>query len=138
MMGRHWLRSVTATAAFAATIPALFASASSAHPSTATKCAAITAGGHRYNVSAIAVKCSFADTWVAVLAKKPLGAHARNVRLFGGPAGYTCQAGTKAAGAAMPDIPATVQIAGNCAKGPGGLGGFGGRPYFNWVVVSKA
>jgi hypothetical protein len=37
----------------------------------------------------------------------------------------------------MPDVNANVQIAGNCAKGPAGLGGFGGGPYFNWVIVSK-
>jgi hypothetical protein len=34
----------------------------------------------------------------------------------------------------MPDIKPNVQTAGNCAKGPAGLGGFGNAPYFNWVV----
>jgi hypothetical protein len=111
-------------------------SASSAH-AVSKKCAVAAAGGHAYNVSAISVSCSFADRWVAALAGKRLAANVRNVRISGGPKGFTCEAGTKTPSVAMPDIKPNVQIAGNCAKGPGGLGGFGGAPYFNWVVVQK-
>lgn len=132
------LLGVATTTSLAAAILAGLTSVAFARPLTVTKCAAVSTGGHKYNVSATGVTCSFADKWVVVLAKKPLGAHSRNVRLSGVPSEYTCQAGTKAAGVDMPDVAGTVQVAGNCAKGPAGLGGFGGgNPYFNWVVVSK-
>lgn len=101
------------------------------------KCSVAKAGGHSYNVSAIAVKCSFADKWVAALAGKRLQTNGRSVPLPGGPSGYTCRAGTKGPNDHMPDVKPNVQIAGNCTTGPAGLGGFGGAPYFNWVVVSK-
>ena len=129
---------VAAMASMACAPLAAFTSVALASHSAVIKCASVSTGGHKYNVSATAVTCSFADKWVVMLAKKQLGAHSRNVRLSGAPTGYNCQAGTKAAGVDMPDIATTAQVAGNCAKGPAGLGGFGGgNPYFNWVVVSK-
>ena len=106
-------------------------------PPASKKCGVATTGGHGYAVSAIAVSCSFADTWVAVLAGKRLRSNVRSAPISGGPTGYDCRAGTKAPNDTMPEVKANVQIAGNCAKGPAGLGGFGGAPYFNWVVVSK-
>ena len=103
----------------------------------AKKCSVAKAGGHSYTVSAIAVSCSFADSWVAKLASERLRPHTVNAQITGAPAGYHCRAGTKAATDAMPDVQGDVQISGNCAKGPAGLGGFGNTPYFNWVVVHK-
>jgi len=97
------------------------------------KCAPISVGGHVYNVSATHTLCSFAEKWVAKLAGGRLAAHSSNVALSNGPKGFTCQAGTKGAGIAMPGIPSDVQISGNCAKGLG----LGPAPYFNWVVKSK-
>lgn len=115
---------------------AIVPTASPAH-AVSKKCALAKAGGHSYNVSATAVPCSFADTWVAALAGKRLQPNSRSVSISGGPSGYTCRAGTKGPSDHMPDVKTNVQIAGNCAKGPAGLGGFGGGPYFNWVIVSK-
>ena len=115
---------------------AVVSPASSAHDVT-KKCSLAKAGGHSYNVSAIAVSCAFADKWVAALAGKRLKPNVRSVPVSGGPSGYSCRAGTKGPSDHMPDVKSNVQIAGNCAKGPAGLGGFGGTPYFNWVVVSK-
>ena len=130
---RKVLGALTATACLTA---ALVLSAGASAAPAATKCTAVKAGGHTYNVSAIKVACSFADTWVGKLAGKPLAPNSRNVPIAGGPKGFTCQGGTKGK-EVMPGVAANVQIAGNCAKGPGGLGGFGGGPYFNWVVVHK-
>ena len=103
----------------------------------AKKCSVAKSGGHTYTVSAIAVSCSFADSWVAKLAAERLKPRSANIQISGGPAGFQCRAGTKAATDTMPDVQGNVQISGNCAKGPGGLGGFGNSPYFNWVVVRK-
>ena len=103
----------------------------------AKKCRVAKAGGHSYTVSAIAVSCSFADHWVSKLAGERLKPHSANIQIAGGPAGFQCRAGTKAATDTMPDVQGNVQIGGNCAKGPAGLGGFGNSPYFNWVVVHK-
>jgi hypothetical protein len=55
---------------------------------------------------------------------------------LGRPAKYSCRAGSKGPNDNFPSLKANVQIAVNCAKGPAGLGGFGGAPYFNWVFVS--
>lgn len=112
------------------------ASASPAR-SVSKKCSVAKARGHSYNVSAIAVSCSFADKWVAALAGKRLPPNVRSVPIAGAPSGYTCRAGTKGPSDHMPDVKPNVQIAGNCAKGQAGLGGFGNTPYFNWVVVSN-
>ena len=109
--------------------------ASSAH-AVSKKCSPATAGGHSYNVSAIAVSCSFADKWVAELAGKRLQTNGKSVPISGGPAKYSCRAGSKGPNDNFPKLKANVQIAGNCAKGAAGLGGFGGAPYFNWVVIS--
>ena len=97
------------------------------------KCAPIPVGGHVYFVSETHTLCSFAEKWVAKLAGGRLAAHSSNVALSNGPKGFTCQAGTKGSGVAMPGIPSDVQISGNCAKGLG----LGPAPYFNWVVKTK-
>ena len=97
------------------------------------KCAPISVGGHVYYVSETHTLCAFAEKWVAKLAGRRLAAHSSNVALSNGPNGFTCQAGTKGAGVAMPGIPSDVQISGNCAKGLG----LGPAPYFNWVVKAK-
>jgi len=96
-----------------------------------TKCPPVKAGGQTYSVSTTKVTCSLADTWVTRLAGKRIAPHSSQVKLVGGPRGFRCVGGTKSAGADMPGIAANVDIAGNCAKG---LGVLGGGPYFNWVV----
>ena len=126
----------TATVLLCLVVLAVAPSTTSARTA-AKKCSVAKAGGHSYSVSAIAVSCSFADKWVAALAGKRLRPNVRSLPISGGPAGYNCRAGTKGPSDTMPDVQPNVQIAGNCAKGPAGLGGFGGSPYFNWVVVSK-
>ena len=116
------------TAAAALCAPAAFSA-----KSPVKKCAPVATGGHVYYVSTTHAACTLADKWVGALAAKRLAAHSSNVPLPNGPKGFTCQAGTKPASADMPDIPANVQVSGNCAKGLG----LGPSPYFNWVVKSK-
>ena len=100
------------------------------------KCSVAKAGGQSYNVSAIAVSCAFADKWVVALAGKRLQTNGKSVTISGGPAKYICRGGSKGPNDNFPKLKANIQIAGNCAKGAAGLGGFGGAPYFNWVVIS--
>jgi len=124
-------RGIPAVVVAAAAIGAPSAAAAPA----AKQCAPINAGGHAYSVSAISTSCSFADKWAAKLAGKRLGAHVASTPLPGGPAGWSCRAGTKARSEPLlAHLPANVQIAGNCGKGNAVLGGLGGSPYFNWSI----
>src|SRR5437763_17081389 len=63
----------------------------------AKKCSVAKAGGHNYTVSAIAVSCPLADSWVSKLAGERLKPNSVNIPIAGGPAGFQCRAGTKAA-----------------------------------------
>jgi len=119
--------------AFASMLAAAVVAPSALATSQAKKCAPIPVGGHVYYVSVTHTACSFAEKWVAKLAGGRLAVHSSNVALANGPTGFTCQAGTKGPGVAMPGIPSDVQISGNCAKGLG----LGPAPYFNWVVKAK-
>jgi len=114
---------------------AAIGTASAAAAPAAKQCAPIKAGGETYTVSVISASCSFADKWAAKLAGKRLAAHVASTPLPGGPAGWSCRAGTRArTQPLLAHLPANVQIAGNCGKGNAILGGLGGSPYFNWSI----
>jgi len=93
-------------------------------------CKIVTAGGHRYSVSAQNVSCAFAEKWVTKVAGKRVSK--ANNTLSGGPSGYMCLASSNAGNALAKEnhIATNVQRLGNCAKGSG----FGKDPYFNWGI----
>jgi hypothetical protein len=97
-------------------------------------CGSVTAGGQQYSVSATNVSCSTAKTWAKVEAAKRVKPHAVNAAISGGPKGFKCRAGAESTGSSAFQLPAGVQVAGNCAKGLG----LGSSPYFNWSVVYAA
>lgn len=99
------------------------ASVGTAGAATAKSCGAVTVKGYTVRVSATSVSCSNAKKWAPGLVKKSIAAHRVRSNLSGGPSGWTCIGGvTKTA--------ALTEVTGNCSKG--GLGSFGGGPYFNW------
>lgn len=102
------------------------------HAPSYTWCPDTHARHHRYMVTATKLSCSFADRWVSVLAARPAGgADGSAVRIAGGPAGYTCEAGM-----APPSegFRPNVQQWGACAKGPVALAG-ASEPSFGWSVA---